>query len=344
MSDSCRAAITASRVAVLFVAVVLFVSARTTVLLAQAPPAGPLGGRRRLRLTSDPLPSCPSGLQRRRGYWRSKLPHVDGGRRVRQGAGSTPSSCHPDSSKGNRSLGNGQRSMDCHDPRATGLAGLRTEFRHSIGLKKRPVVFKEAKYADAQPAQPDGPAAIARKALGENHPDTAESYDDVAANFNAQGRYAESQPMYERALAIWRKAVARPSDTARGLQRRGVQPQCAGPVCRGPGHLLERAAQPLNKAAGEEQTPDTATSYNNVAANLIAQREYADAQPLLERALAIRRRALGQNHPDTALSCNNMAANLNAQETTPGPSHCTSKHGDLAGRWAKPPGHGPRLQ
>src|SRR5207248_684820 len=58
---------------------------------------------------------------------------------------------------------------------------------------------------------------------------------------------------------------------------------------------------------------DTATSYDNLAGNLVRQGKYAAAQPLLEKALDIRRRLLTDDHPLTANSYNNVAANLNAQ-------------------------------
>ena len=81
-----------------------------------------------------------------------------------------------------------------------------------------------------------------------------------------------------------------------------------------------RQAQPLFEKALEirrrlltDDHPDTAQSYNNVAANLNAQGKYAAAQPLFEKALEIRRRLLTDDHPDTAQSYNNLAANLNAQ-------------------------------
>ena len=50
-----------------------------------------------------------------------------------------------------------------------------------------------------------------------------------------------------------------------------------------------------------------------MATNLNAQGKYAQAQPLYEKALEIRRRLLTDDHPDTASSYNNLADNLNAQ-------------------------------
>ena len=57
----------------------------------------------------------------------------------------------------------------------------------------------------------------------------------------------------------------------------------------------------------------TIICYNNLGYNLGRQGKYAQAQPLLEKALEIRRRLLTDDHPQTALSYNNLAANLGQQ-------------------------------
>ena len=68
--------------------------------------------------------------------------------------------------------------------------------------------------------------------LGERHPDTATSLNNLAALLEAQGDYAAAKPLYEQALAI-RKAVLgeRHPDTADSLnnlaellRRRGTTP------------------------------------------------------------------------------------------------------------------------
>jgi tetratricopeptide (TPR) repeat protein len=48
------------------------------------------------------------------------------------------------------------------------------------------------------------------------------------------------------------------------------------------------------------EDPYTATSLNNLAQLLKAQGDFAGAQPLYERALAIREKSLGPEHPETA--------------------------------------------
>ena len=56
-----------------------------------------------------------------------------------------------------------------------------------------------------------------------------------------------------------------------------------------------------------------ATSLNNLAALYQTQGQYAEAEPLYKRALAISEKALGPDHPDVATSLNNLAELYHAQ-------------------------------
>ncbi len=49
--------------------------------------------------------------------------------------------------------------------------------------------------------------AISEKALGPEHPDVAQSLNNLAALYQTQGHYAEAEPLYQRSLAIWEKAL-----------------------------------------------------------------------------------------------------------------------------------------
>ncbi len=46
-----------------------------------------------------------------------------------------------------------------------------------------------------------------QEALGPEHPDVATSLNNLAALYQAQGRYAEAETLYERSLAIREKAL-----------------------------------------------------------------------------------------------------------------------------------------
>ena len=80
----------------------------------------------------------------------------------------------------------------------------------------------QGKYAEAEPLFRQA-LAIRRKLLGEDHPDTAQSYNNVAGNLNAQGKYAEAEPLFRQALATRRKLLG--EDHPRHgpkLQQRGL--------------------------------------------------------------------------------------------------------------------------
>ena len=73
-------------------------------------------------------------------------------------------------------------------------------------------------------------------------------------------------------------------------------------------------AEPLAKQSLEQSikkngpdSPETATSLNNLAVLYDNQGKYDLAEPLYKRALAIREKALGPDHPGTARSLNNLA-------------------------------------
>jgi len=71
---------------------------------------------------------------------------------------------------------------------------------------------------------------------------------------------------------------------------------------------MRQALGIYRKVLGEH--PDIATSYNNLAVCLVTQGNYVGALPLLEKALTIQKRTLGEQHPDTARSYHNLAARL----------------------------------
>ena len=60
---------------------------------------------------------------------------------------------------------------------------------------------------------------IRGRALGEDHPETAESYNNLATLLDIQGRYAEAEPLYRKALDIDRRVLGEDHpETARGYK------------------------------------------------------------------------------------------------------------------------------
>jgi tetratricopeptide (TPR) repeat protein len=65
---------------------------------------------------------------------------------------------------------------------------------------------QKAQYAKALPRRQES-LKWCRQVLGEDHPYTANSYNNLAYNLNAQGKYMEAGPLYQRALDIRRKIL-----------------------------------------------------------------------------------------------------------------------------------------
>jgi tetratricopeptide (TPR) repeat protein len=63
----------------------------------------------------------------------------------------------------------------------------------------------QGKYDEAEPLLKRA-LAIREKALGPDHPDTAQSLNNLALIYQAQEKYAEAEPLYKRAIAIREKA------------------------------------------------------------------------------------------------------------------------------------------
>src|SRR5262249_42567776 len=67
-------------------------------------------------------------------------------------------------------------------------------------------LFGKGRYAQAQTLD-EKALEINRRLLGDDHPNTAASYYNVAVNLHAQGQYAQAQPLHEKALEIQRRRL-----------------------------------------------------------------------------------------------------------------------------------------
>ncbi len=138
------------------------------------------------------------------------------------------------------------------------------------------------------------------KRFGDEHPRLLEAVDGLATSYDKQGKYAEAEPVYRRALTI-RKELLGPNhrDVATSLNNLAT-------VFREQGKFSE--AEPLSRRAlvirekvlGPNH-PDLATNLNDLALLYQYQGKHSEAEPLYNRAWAI----LG-DHPHVVLILNNL--------------------------------------
>jgi hypothetical protein len=145
--------------------------------------------------------------------------------------------------------------------------------------------------------------------LGDDHPDTLDSLNNVAESLKHMGQYDRALPLLQLCLAKRRCALGEDHlDTLEsfnnlaGLFCRIGELDCALP-------LLEQCVATSKRALGEE-FPRTMTSLNNLAYLYNHKGEYDRALLLYEECLEKRKRVLGDDHPDTLQSLNNLASSF----------------------------------
>ena len=129
--------------------------------------------------------------------------------------------------------------------------------------------------------------SIAR-ALESENPALATDLNNLAELYRIQGRYAEAEPLYERARGIWQRA-ANSESVALTLNNQAYQ------------YIDQRRyeeAERLFQASIKqfEGTPKArpeyvASSYKGLATLLAIQKKYAEAEPLFEKAITLLEKA-----------------------------------------------------
>ncbi|BAY28681.1 peptidase-like protein [Nostoc carneum NIES-2107] len=167
-------------------------------------------------------------------------------------------------------------------------------------------LYQQGKYSEAIPIA-ERALAIREKILGQEHPDVAESLNNLALLYSSQGNYAKAEPLYHRSLAIWEKVLGKEHpDVANSLNNLAALYQVQGNYDKAE-TLYLRSLAIREQVMGKEH-PDVATSQNNLAELYRVQGNYAKAETLYLRSLAIREQVLGKEHPDVANSLNGLAA------------------------------------
>jgi hypothetical protein len=147
--------------------------------------------------------------------------------------------------------------------------------------------------------------------LGEDHPDTLKSANNLARDLRALGEYQQARTLDEDTLTRRRRVLGEDhpqtlgsaNNLARDLHELGEYQQART--------LNEDTLARRRRVLGDDH-PDTLSSANNLACDLHELGEYEQARMLDEDTLTRRRRVLGDDHPETLKSANNLAGNLRA--------------------------------
>lgn len=177
---------------------------------------------------------------------------------------------------------------------------------HGTTLSDLAVLFERMGRIDQAEALHRRALSIREERLGPDHPDTAESLNNLAFFSGGQGDYAQAEQLLYRAVRIREQTlgedhplVAISLDNLAQMLMMQEKYAEAEPL-----HL--RALRIREEIYGPEQL-DTSYSLSNLALFYQRQGKYAQAEPLYVRALQIRERALGPTHPRVARSLTRLA-------------------------------------
>ena len=148
--------------------------------------------------------------------------------------------------------------------------------------------------------------------LGEEHPDTLISMNDLADLLRSQGKYDEAEPIYRQTILLLEKALGKVhpatltsmNSLAALLASQGKYDE-AEPIYR-------QTLQLQEKALGKEH-PHMLSSMINLTDLLQHQGKYTKAEPIIRQTLLLQEKAIGKEHPSTLTSMINLADLLRSQ-------------------------------
>ena len=142
--------------------------------------------------------------------------------------------------------------------------------------------------------------------LGEQHPSTLTSMNNLAALYDSQGRYSEAEPLKVCCLALRKEVLGeRHPDTLTSMNNLAALYDSLGRYCEA--EPLKVSCLVMQMEVLGERHSDTLRSMNNLAELYRAQGRYSEAEPLYVNSLFLCRNVLGDRHPYTLSSMSNLA-------------------------------------
>ena len=165
--------------------------------------------------------------------------------------------------------------------------------RAGLGVALR----RHGRYADAERVQ-RGVVEELRASLGDEHPETILSVNNLGAVLADQGKHAEAETILREALRAHDNPATR-SNLATALYRRGEYAEAE--------RLHRSVVRERELALGSEHV-ETLQSKCNFGVALAAQNKLGEAEALFREVATARRRVLGDEHAETLVCVGNLAS------------------------------------
>ena len=147
---------------------------------------------------------------------------------------------------------------------------------------------------------------LCKTTLGEEHPDTLTSMQNLAINYSEAGRRSEALQLTEQVVQFRKTKLGEEHpDTLKSMQSLAIDYSEAGRRSEAL-QLTEQVVQLRKTKLGEEH-PDTLKSMQSLANRYSEAGRRSEALQLTEQVVQLRKTKLGEEHPDTLKSMQSLA-------------------------------------
>lgn len=172
-------------------------------------------------------------------------------------------------------------------------------------------LYLQGKYQEAIPLA-EKIVTIKRQVLGENHPETAQSINDLATLYRDQGNYSQAEILYQQSIDILQRTVGENNPlTAKVFNNLAALYYFQSNYPKAETLYLQ-AINIYRQVVGEKH-PQTAETLNNLALLYQNQGKYSQAESIYKESLAIYQEIFGHKHSDTATALNNLGLLYHSQ-------------------------------
>ncbi|KAL6412540.1 hypothetical protein AUP68_03743 [Ilyonectria robusta] len=188
---------------------------------------------------------------------------------------------------------------------AIGMARAEAEWKASL-LRKTAAFFSfEGKHRDSTRLLEEC-LEISKEVLGNKHPKTLGTMNNLALAFRKQGRWDEAEVLLVEVLESQKRVLGDEHPETLGIMNNLASTFWKQGRWDEAEVLYMEALESRKRVLGDEH-PDTLTSTNNLALTFEKQGRWDEAEVLHVEVLESQKRVLGDEHPDTLISIRSLA-------------------------------------
>jgi len=154
---------------------------------------------------------------------------------------------------------------------------------------------------------------LQNKVLGEKHPDTLGSMNNLAEVLRSQGKYDEAESMHRQTLMLTKKMLGEEHPSTLDSMNNLAAVLHDQEKYEKAEQMHRQTLELREKVLGKEH-PHTLVSTNNLTSTHQQQGKCEEAEQMHRQTLELRKKVLGKEHPDTLVSMNDLATVLLNQE------------------------------